>query len=111
MSMTVFVPGDAAARALGADAVADAVLAEAAARGVPVRLIRNGTRGMIWLEPLVEIADATGRRGFGPMSVADVPALFSPEPHPKALGRQSMCNLLNHSWICLVHWWNKRLSR
>lgn len=85
--MKVYVPRDAAARAVGAEAVATAVQDAAAARGIDLTLIRNGSRGMIWLEPLVEIETAEGRIGFGPLTVADVPALFdSPDTHPKALG-------------------------
>ena len=90
--MRVFVPRDAAARALGADAVARAVAAEAAARGIDVELVRNGTRGMIWLEPLVEVeVDAGtggGRTAFGPVAAADVPGLFDAGfgAHPLALG-------------------------
>lgn len=74
--MKVFVPGDSAARALGADAVADAIAAEAARRGQEVQIVRNGSRGMIWLEPLVEIDAGAGRMGFGPVATEDVPALL-----------------------------------
>jgi formate dehydrogenase iron-sulfur subunit len=83
--MKVYVSRDAAARALGADAVADAVLAEAARAGVEVTLVRNGSRGMIWLEPLVEVETSEGRKGFGPITVADVAGIFAPG-HPKSLG-------------------------
>jgi len=86
--MRVFVPRDAAARALRADAVADAVAAEAKRRGVEIELVRNGTRGMIWLEPLVEVETAAGRTSFGPVRPEDVPALFDAAfaGHPLALG-------------------------
>jgi formate dehydrogenase iron-sulfur subunit len=83
--MKIWVPLDSAAVALGADEVAAAVQAEAARRGVDVVLVRNGSRGMVWLEPLVEVEVAGVRHGFGPMTVADVPALFD-AAHPKALG-------------------------
>ena len=83
--MRVWVPIDAAARALGADEVADAIRREAAARGVEITLTRNGSRGMIWLEPLVEVEIDGVRMGFGPMTPEDVPALFDPG-HPRALG-------------------------
>ncbi len=83
--MRVYVPRDAAARALGADDVAAAVLAEAAKAGVEITLVRNGSRGMVWLEPLVEVETAAGRMGFGPMTVADVSGLFAPG-HARALG-------------------------
>jgi formate dehydrogenase iron-sulfur subunit len=64
---TVYVPGDAAARAAGAD---DVVAAFAAQPGV--RVVRNGSRGMLWLEPLVEVATLEGRIAYGNVSVDDV---------------------------------------
>ncbi len=73
----IFVPRDAAARALGADDVAAAIQREAAARGIEIDLVRNGTRGMIWLEPLVEVQTDAGRVGFGPVAASDVPGLFA----------------------------------
>jgi len=66
----VWVPRDAAARALGADAVAAAF----AAAGVKV--VRNGSRGMIWLEPLVEVERDGVRIGYGAATPADVPAIL-----------------------------------
>ena len=83
--MRIFVPIDAAARALGADEVADAVRREAAARGIDVTLVRNGSRGMIWLEPLVEIERDGVRMGFGPVTPDDVAGLFEGDS-PLALG-------------------------
>ncbi|HLS18575.1 MAG TPA: formate dehydrogenase, partial [Paracoccaceae bacterium] len=77
--MRIYVPRDAAARALGADAVANAIAAEAETRGLEVEITRNGTRGMIWLEPLVEVETEAGRTGFGPVAPADVPSLFDAE--------------------------------
>ncbi len=74
--MKIYGPRDAAARALGADAVADAVLREAKARGLEVTLVRNGSRGMVWLEPLVEVETTAGRVGYGPVTVADVAAVL-----------------------------------
>lgn len=74
--MKIYVPMDSAAKALGADEVAAAITAEAGARGLDIEVIRNGTRGMIWLEPLVEIDRGNGREGYGPVSAADVPALL-----------------------------------
>lgn len=85
--MKVFVPRDAAARALGADAVARAVHLHARQLGREVTLVRNGSRGMVWLEPLVEVETPAGRMAFGPMTASDVPALFDDlAAHPKALG-------------------------
>ncbi|MCU0827127.1 MAG: formate dehydrogenase [Tabrizicola sp.] len=85
--MKVFVPLDSAAVALGADRIAEAIVAQGAARGVSVQVVRNGSRGMVWLEPLVEVVTDKGREGFGPMTLADVPGLFGDlSAHPKALG-------------------------
>ncbi len=74
--MKIYVPRDAAARALGADAVAEAVVRETATRGLDATLVRNGTRGMIWLEPLVEIECDGQRLAYGPIAPEDVPALL-----------------------------------
>ena len=62
--------------ALGADEVATAIAAEAARRGVDIEIVRNGTRGLLWLEPLVEVQTASGRTGFGPVDADDVAARF-----------------------------------
>ena len=80
--MRVWVPIDAAARALGADEVAEAVRRE-----MGVAPTRNGSRGMIWLEPLVEVEIDGVRHGFGPVAPEDVPAILAdPKGHPLALG-------------------------
>ena len=85
--MKIWLPLDSAAVALGADEVAAALLAEAAARGVALDLVRNGSRGMVWLEPLAEVEIGGVRHGFGPMTVTDVPGLFGDlAAHPKAVG-------------------------
>ena len=76
MSVTIYVPRDASARSVGADEVAVALAEQAARRGVELRIIRNGSRGMLWLEPLIEVVTAAGRIAYGPVSVADVPSLF-----------------------------------
>ncbi len=85
--MKIYIPLDSAAVALGADAIAAAISTEAARRGVAVEIVRTGSRGMVWLEPLVEVATDGGRVGFGAVTVADIPALFGGlGRHPKALG-------------------------
>ncbi|KWZ45441.1 formate dehydrogenase [Burkholderia savannae] len=76
MSTRIYVPRDSAALAVGADALARAIEAEAAARGTAIELVRNGSRGLLWLEPLVEIGTAAGRVGYANLTAADVPALF-----------------------------------
>ena len=76
MTTRIFVPVDSSALAMGAEAVAQAIARQAHARGVDVAIIRNGSRGMVWLEPLVEVETPEGRIGYGPVSGRDVPALF-----------------------------------
>lgn len=76
MSITVFVPRDAAALAVGADKVAATIKREAAARHVDVTVIRNGSRGMLWLETLVEVRTEHGRIAYGPVKPSDVAGLF-----------------------------------
>ena len=73
---TFYLPAEATARALGADAVAQALLAESARRGEPVELVRTGSRGLFWLEPLLEVQTPAGRMAYGPVQAEDVPALF-----------------------------------
>ena len=75
-AVRVFVPRDAAALAVGADEVADALVAHAAARGLRIELVRNGSRGLFWLEPLVEVATPAGRIAYGPVAADDVPGLL-----------------------------------
>ena len=69
--MTVYVPRDSAAVSVGADLVAKALEAE----GIPV--VRNGSRGMLWLEPFVEVTTDRGRVGYGPVTPEDVPRLLA----------------------------------
>lgn len=90
-TLTLYLPGEATARALGADAVAQAIAAEAERRGETVQLIRTGSRGLFWLEPLLEADTPDGRIGFGPVRPEDVAALFAAgfkadAAHPLALG-------------------------
>jgi len=64
-AVRIFVPCDAAALGMGADQTARAILAEAKHRGSSVELIRNGSRGLLWLEPLVEVEVAGTRVASG----------------------------------------------
>ena len=61
MAVKIFVPRDATACALGADTVAESILVGASGRGVDIELVRNGSRGAFWLEPLVEVETDSGR--------------------------------------------------
>ncbi|WP_343743136.1 NADH-quinone oxidoreductase subunit NuoF [Herbaspirillum huttiense] len=75
-TVTIYVPRDSTALALGANEVAAAIAAEAQKRGHSIKLVRNGSRGMFWLEPLVEVATAAGRVAYGPVAAEDVSGLF-----------------------------------
>jgi formate dehydrogenase iron-sulfur subunit len=75
-AVRIFVPRDSAALALGADTVADEIAALAAARGAAIDLVRTGSRGMYWLEPLVEVQTAAGRIAYGPVTPQDVAGLL-----------------------------------
>ncbi len=86
---TVYVPGDSSARSVGADQVAAAIERQAARRGATVDVVRNGSRGMMWLEPLVEVVTTHGRVGYGPVMPEDVTSLFDAgflDGGPHALG-------------------------
>ncbi len=76
MTVTIYVPCDSSAVSLGADRVAKAILQEANTRGIAIELIRNGSRGMYWLEPLVEVATSAGRIAYGPVQPGDIASLF-----------------------------------
>ena len=89
--VTVYVPRDSAATSVGADQVAAALVRAAARENHPIELIRNGSRGMLWLEPLVEVVTPNGRVGYGPVAPADVDALvaagmFDAADHPSCVG-------------------------
>jgi len=91
-AVKVYVPRDAAARGVGADETARAILAEAQHRRIDIDLVRNGSRGLLWLEPFVEVTTLAGRVAYGPVAAHDVPSLFDADfthgrPHPLAHGR------------------------
>lgn len=76
MTTRIYVPRDASAVSVGAERVARTIETEARQRNLSVEIIRNGSRGLYWLEPLVEI-DVAGRRiAYGPVGMGDVPGLF-----------------------------------
>ena len=76
MSALIYVPIDSAALALGADEVASEIAEEAQKRGIEIEIVRNGSRGMFWLEPLVEVETSKGRIAYGPVEARDVKGLF-----------------------------------
>lgn len=87
----LFLSSDSAARARGADEVAEALVTAAAARGEPLELVRTSSRGAHALEPLLEVETSGGRFGYGPVGMQDVAGLLAAgllrgAPHALALG-------------------------
>ncbi|MDD1607804.1 MAG: formate dehydrogenase, partial [Methylococcaceae bacterium] len=91
MSITLYVSGDSSAISLGANRTAAAIVKEAEQRGIAINLVRNGSRGMYWLEPLVEVVVDGKRIAYGAVNPKDVVSLFDADfihggQHPLALG-------------------------
>ena len=91
MSSKVYVSRDASALSVGAESVARAIASTARQRGLDIEIVRTGSRGLLWLEPLVEVATPSGRHAYGPITASDVPALFdagfpNAPAHPGYLG-------------------------
>jgi formate dehydrogenase iron-sulfur subunit len=91
MMPRLYLPLDSVARAVGAEQVASALAHQAAERNLALDLQRTSSRGLYWLEPLLEVDTPEGRIGFGPLTAADVPSLLDalqgePPAHPLALG-------------------------
>jgi len=76
MTVRIYVARDASALSVGAERVAQALQAEATRKGADLRLVRIGSRGACWLEPLVEVETPAGRVAYGPVAPADVTSLF-----------------------------------
>ncbi len=92
MTTRIFIPRDSSALSVGAEQTAKAVEHAAAARKLDVAIVRNGSRGMLWLEPMIEVETPAGRIAYGPVSAADVEGLFdaglvSGGKHKLRLGR------------------------
>ena len=88
--MRLFVPADSAAASVGSNETAEAIARIISDRGLDATLVRNGSRGMFWLEPLVEVETPDGRIAFGPVSAGDaagvMDAIIGGTPHPLSLG-------------------------
>ena len=98
MTMRIFVSRDAGAVAVGADEVALALGLGAAKRGVEIEIVRTGSRGLYWLEPMVEVATPKGRVAFGPVTEFDansvLDAMLSDQPHPLRRDRPALAGRL-----------------
>ena len=76
MTFKIFIPIDSTALSLGANDVYEAVISEAKKRDIDIQIVRNGSRGLFWLEPLIEVETSDGRLAYGPVTVDDVITLF-----------------------------------
>src|SRR5437879_6540470 len=76
MSLRLFIPIDSGALAVGAEEVAAAFVAAGNKRNLTLDIVRTGSRGLYWLEPLVEVATPQGRVAFGPVALEDVDGLL-----------------------------------
>jgi formate dehydrogenase iron-sulfur subunit len=88
----IFISQDAASLALGASRLAAALAENAARQGIPLEVVRTGSRGLFWLEPLVEVETPEGRIAYGPIRPTDIAGLFdagflSGGDHPLRIGR------------------------
>ena len=92
MTTTIYIPCDSTAQALGAEAVAASFASAIAQRQLDVTLVRNGSRGLFWLEPMIEVATPAGRVAYGPVTAKDVASLLQADvlnggAHPLCLGK------------------------
>jgi formate dehydrogenase iron-sulfur subunit len=95
----VFVPQDSAALAVGAEGVARALQSEAAKRGAAIEIVRTGSRGLHWLEPLIEVETAQGRLGYGPLMAGDVGALLDAGLLQGAAHSKRVGMVDDHPWL------------
>ncbi len=91
MTIKIYIPRETTSASLGAELIARAIDTEAKYRNIDIEIVRNGSRGACWLEPLVEVDSAAGRVGYGAVSLEDVPDLFDADfinggKHAKLLG-------------------------
>ncbi|MEN9894897.1 MAG: hypothetical protein RIR97_749 [Pseudomonadota bacterium] len=92
MTVKIFVPRDSAALSVGAERVASELAREIAARNLDAQIVRNGSRGLFWLEPMVEVETAEGRVAYGPVKPSDIGSLLAAGllnggDHPLSLGK------------------------
>jgi formate dehydrogenase iron-sulfur subunit len=96
MTTKIFIPRESTAISLGAHEVAQAFTHYLSDHDIDLKIIRNGSRGLFWLEPMIEIETAQGRMAYGPVASADVASIMEdisrnvlhekPQSHALALG-------------------------
>jgi formate dehydrogenase iron-sulfur subunit len=98
-TVTVFLPGDSGAISLGANEVSDALERECHRRELPIRIVRNGSRGLYWLEPLIEVNTSGGRVAYGPVRAVDVPPLLDAGLLDGGAHALRLGNIESHDWL------------
>lgn len=89
---TLYIPRDTTALALGSDKVAELIEQLADKNKLPLHIVRNGSRGLYWLEPMIEVQTERGRVAYGPVTVDAVEDFIASqcwlenENHPLYLG-------------------------
>ena len=88
----LFVPQDTTAVAVGAEQVAVAFQAAIDTTDSSYSVVRNGSRGAFWLEPMVEVECGDQRATFGPVTANDASSILAccelghPDRHALYLG-------------------------
>jgi formate dehydrogenase iron-sulfur subunit len=95
----VYIPADVSALALGADVFAEALRRECATRHLPCEIVRTGSRGMAWLEPLIEVETPQGRVGYGPVATHDIASLLDADFRTGGAHARCIGIVENHPWM------------
>lgn len=88
----IYIPRDTTSCALGADRVAQAIQRVIEKRQLSLQIVRNGSRGLYWLEPMIEVETEQGRVAYGPITMDKVDDFIATEcwqrneSHPLYLG-------------------------
>ena len=98
-AVKIYVPRDTTAVSVGADEVALAIAQAAKSRNARIEIVRNGSWGACWLEPMVEVLVGEQRIAYGNVAPEDVPGLFDAGfleggEHDKRLGPVSEIDYL-----------------
>ena len=88
----IYIPRDTTACSLGADRVAAVIQRHIEKNHLPLEIVRNGSRGLYWLEPMLELETEQGRVACGPITPDQVDEFMAAaswrniDKHPLYLG-------------------------
>jgi formate dehydrogenase iron-sulfur subunit len=96
---TAYVPLDSVAVAMDADAIAEQLMQAG------VTVVRNGSRGLAWLEPLIEVENDNERIAYGPISTDTVADLITDGVLHHQVTRHPLCRgpIDNHDFLKSQH--------